>query len=68
MEEPKITVEEDKMTIRDLLQITVDSIKEIAVPVSLADQIARPLCQAVCNIEAVIAAIKDEPKEGDADV
>lgn len=58
---------EKEMSVKELLQITVDSIKEIAVPVSLADQIARPLCQAVCNIEAVIAAIKDEPKEGDAE-
>jgi len=58
----------EEMSAKDLLQITVDSIKKISVPVSLADQIARPLCQAVCNIEAVIAAIKDEPKEGDADV
>ena len=58
---------EKEMSVKELLLITVDSIKEIAVPVSLADQIARPLCQAVCNIEAVIAAIKDEPKEGDAE-
>ena len=60
-------MEQKEMSIKELLQITVDSIKEIPVPVALADKIARPLCQAVCNIEAVIEAIKDEPKEGDAE-
>ena len=58
-------MEQKEIGIREMLQITVDDIKEICVPVALADQIARPLCAAVCNIEAVIAAIKDEPKEGD---
>ena len=73
MEEPKITIEEaadeDQMTIKKALQLTVDGIKEIQVPVALADQIARPLCQAIANIEAVIDAIPDEqPKEGENDV
>lgn len=55
-------MEEKEYSINELLRITADSIKEICVPVALADQIARPLCQAVANIEAVIAAI---PKEGE---
>jgi hypothetical protein len=65
-------MEEKNMSIREALQVTVQLIEEISVPVSMADRIARPLCQAVANIRAVIDAIpeaaEDEPKEGDADV
>jgi len=65
-------MEEKNMSIREALQVTVQLIEEISVPVSMADRIARPLCQAVANLRAVIDAIpeaaEDEPKEGDADV
>ena len=64
-------MEEKNMSIREALQVTVQLIEEISVPVSMADRIARPLCQAVANIRAVIDAIseaaEDEPKEGEAD-
>ena len=64
-------MEEKNMSIREALQVTVQLIEEISVPVSLADRIARPLCQAVANLRAVIDAIpeaaEDEPKEGEAD-
>lgn len=57
---------------KDLLKMTADLIGEIVVPVRYADQIARPLCQAVANIEAVIAAIREpeenKPEEGDGNV
>ena len=52
----------NEISMEELLRMTAESIKEICVPVAYADQIARPLCQAVANIEAVIAAI---PKEGE---
>ena len=61
-------METKDMSAKEALTITKDLINGIQIPVALADQIARPLCQAVANIEAVIAAIKDEPKEGDVDV
>ena len=57
-------MEEKTLSVKEVLQITVDLINGIPVPVSLAEQIARPLCQAVQNIEAVLTAIK-EPKEGE---
>lgn len=65
-------MEEKDVSIREALQVTVQLIEEISVPVSMADRIARPLCQAVANLRAVIDVIpeaaEDEPKEGDADV
>ena len=64
-------MEEKDMSIREALQMTVQMIEEISVPVSMADRIARPLCQAVANLRAVIDAIQeaaeDEPKEGETD-
>lgn len=54
-----------EISAKELLEITVNMIKEISVPVALAEQIARPLCNAVANIEAVISAL---PKEGDENV
>ena len=54
---------ENEVSVKEMLQMTVDTINAIQVPVSLADQIARPLCGAVANILAVIDAIKDAPKE-----
>lgn len=54
----------EQITAEEILQQTADLIGDIVVPVRYADQIARPLCQAVANIEAVIAAF-NKPKEGD---
>ena len=53
---------EEEVSVKELLQRTVDLISDIVVPVKYADMIARPLCQVVANIEAVISAI---PKEGE---
>ena len=61
-------METKDMSAREALTITKDLINGIQIPVALADQIARPLCQAVANIDAVIAAIKEEPTEVDDDV
>ena len=57
-------MEEKSMSAQEILQITADLIGDIVVPVKYADQIARPLCQAVANIEAVLAAF-NKPKEGE---
>ena len=54
---------ENEVSAKEMLQMTVDLITGIQVPVSLADQIARPLCGAVANILAVIDVINDAPKE-----
>jgi len=61
-------METKDMSAREALTITKDLINGIQIPVALAEQIARPLCQAVANIDAVIAAIKEEPTEVDDDV
>ena len=62
----------EEMTIKELLQLTADQIADIVVPVRYGEQIAKPLCQAVANIRAVIAAIPDpaenEQTEVDDDV
>ena len=57
----------EEVSVNEMLRITADLINEIVIPVKYAEQIARPLCQAVANIEGVIAAIK-EPEEGEKGV
>lgn len=56
-----------EVSIKQLLEMTVDLIGNIEVPVMYGDKIARPLCIAISNIEQCIAAIP-ETKEGEADV
>lgn len=62
-------MEQKEMSVQELLQLTADLINEIQVPVLLADQISRPLCQAVANIRTVIDAIENAPekKPGESD-
>lgn len=56
---------EDKISARELLEQTASLIEDIVVPVKYADQIARPLCQAVANINAVIEAFDKQQEEGE---
>lgn len=55
---------ENEISVKEMLERTADLIGDIVVPVKYADQIARPLCQAVANINAVIAAF-DKQEEGE---
>ena len=57
----------EEISMKELLRRTVDLIGAIEVPVRYGEQIARPLCEAVANIEQCIAVIPDV-KEGDANV
>lgn len=50
--------EENTMTISELLRVTVDQLNDIRVPVKLANEIARPLAQAVSQIQACIDALE----------
>ena len=59
---------EEKISAVEMLKTTASLIEEIIVPVKLADQIARPLCQAVANINAVIEAYNKQQEEGEQDV
>ena len=56
---------EDKISARELLEQTASLIEDIIVPVKFADRIARPLCQAVANINAVIEAFDKQQEEGE---
>lgn len=61
---------EEKMNVKDLLQMTVEDLEKIMVPVAYANEISRPLCQAVANIRACIEAFSKAPneeKEGDVE-
>lgn len=55
----------EEISVMELLQRTADMIGEISVPVSLGNQIARPLCQAVENLQMIIDFLKEQPKEGE---
>ena len=56
-------MEENKISIADLLQMTVDELEGISIPVKYADQISRPIYQAVLNIRSCIEAMTAEPAE-----
>ena len=56
-------MEEGKMTIKELLQLTADELEGISIPVKYADQISRPIYQAVCNIRRCIDAMEEAAEE-----
>ena len=53
---------EEKITVKELLQRTADLINGIMVPMAYANEIARPLAQAVQQIESCIKAIDEAEK------
>lgn len=53
-------MENEKISVKDMLKITVEEIEKITVPVKYADQISRPLCQAVYNLRTCISAMETE--------
>ena len=59
-------MEEKKISIMEMLEMTAKMIEEIQVPVAYADQISRPLCHALYNLKMCIEAAKnpEEPDEG----
>ena len=59
-----------EMTVQEILEYSINEIENIQVPVSLANQIARPLCGVVANLRLIVDSMqpKEEVKEGDADV
>lgn len=65
-------MEEKKVSIAEMLQMTVDLIEGIQVPVRYADEISRPLCQAIGNLRGVMDAIiraaeeQEEEKDGES--
>lgn len=56
-------MEEGKMTIKELLQLTADELEGISIPVKFADQISRPIYQAACNIRRCIDAMEEAAEE-----
>lgn len=65
-------MDKKKFSIEEMLEMTVQTIGEIQVPVAYADQISRPLCQAIGNLRGVIEAIREtegsaEEQEGEQD-
>jgi len=48
---------ENKMPLKDALQLTIDRLYQINVPVELLEQIALPIKQAAMNLEQCIVAI-----------
>ena len=53
---------EERVTVKELLQRTVDLINGIMVPMAYANEIARPLAQAVQQIESCINAYNEAEK------
>ena len=51
-------MEDVKMTVKELLKVTAEEIGEIIVPVKYAEEISRPLCRALYNLETCIRAME----------
>ena len=66
-------MENQKLTIEEVLMITKNILNGICVPVSMIDAIGAPIDHAVKNITVCLDAIKNSnkqeeaPKDGDAD-
>ena len=56
-------MEQKEYSVKEMLEMTLDVIQDIEVPLRYAMQISRPLTQAMENIKACINAIKDTPSE-----
>lgn len=50
-------MEENRMTVREVLEITVRNLKSIAVPVELMETIGQAVLGSIRNIEACIEAM-----------
>lgn len=59
-------MEENRMTIREVLEITVKNLKAIAVPVELMETIGQPVLGSIRNLEACISAM-DNAGGGESD-
>ena len=54
------------MSVKEYLQLIVNSLQEIVVPVKYADSISRPLCGAVADLNQIISQLKDpEPEKAE---
>lgn len=59
-------MEEKKLTVEEVLEITARLIAEISVPVGLTEQIGVPLTKVIGNLNAVLEALRrgKEPEDG----
>ena len=51
-------MEEKKLTVEEVLDMTVRQMEEIRVPAGMIDQIGIPLARAIGNLHAVLEAMK----------
>lgn len=58
-------MEEKRMTVEEVLEITIRQLGEISVPVALYDQIAAPLKQNIGNLSLVLDALRKSKEEND---
>lgn len=55
-------MDEQKITLKELLMQTVDELNAICVPVQYANDIARPIWIAVSNLQSCIDAVQETPE------
>lgn len=59
-------MEEKKLTVEEVLDMTVRQMSEISVPAGMIDQIGIPLARAIGNLNAVLDALRaNKEAEGD---
>lgn len=61
---------EEKMTVEQVLRLTVDQLRAISIPAELIDSIGIPVCRAIGNLKECIRAmeaVKEDGREADAE-
>lgn len=58
-------MEEKKLTVEEVLDMTVRQMSEISVPAGMIDQIGVPLARAIGNLNAVLEALRKSKEAQD---
>jgi len=53
----------EKLTIEEVLKITIKGMKEIEIPVTMVEKIGIPVSRAIHNLEECVIAIERDSKE-----
>jgi hypothetical protein len=56
----EIKMDKQSYTIQEVIELTINNLAEISVPVSLSEGIAIPIMGAISNLQLVLKAMNDE--------
>ena len=58
---------EERMTVEEVIKVTVRLLGEIQIPVTMIDQVGAPIRAAVNNLNACLNAMQEVKDDGNAD-